>query len=56
MVAQTKIAINGADMFKQEYPLTHEEAFISTGRPVFNPDYIVERLKTPKTPIKTDGG
>lgn len=48
-----RIAINGSDMFKQEYPLTHEEAFISTGRPVFNPDYIVERLKTPKTPIKT---
>ena len=48
-----KIALNGADMFKQEYPLTPEEAFISTGRPIFNPDYIVERLKTPKTPIKT---
>jgi hypothetical protein len=48
-----KIATNGADMFKQEYPATAEEAFISTGRPIFNPDYIVERLKTPKTPIKT---
>jgi hypothetical protein len=39
-------------MFKQEYPATPEEAFISTGRPVFNPDYITERLKTPKTPIR----
>lgn len=48
-----KIATNGADLFKQEYPATAEEAFISTGRPIFNPDYIVERLKTPKTPIKT---
>lgn len=47
-----KIALNGADMFKQEYPLTPEEAFISTGRPIFNPDYIVERLKTPKAPIR----
>jgi hypothetical protein len=47
-----KIATNGADLFKQEYPLTPEEAFISTGRPIFNPDYIVERLKTPKAPIK----
>jgi hypothetical protein len=47
-----KIALNGADMFKQEYPLTPEEAFISTGRPIFNPDYIVERLKVPKTPIR----
>jgi hypothetical protein len=48
-----KIATNGVDMFKQEYPATAEEAFISTGRPVFNPDYITERLKTPKAPIKT---
>lgn len=48
-----KIATNGAEMFKQEYPATAEEAFISTGRPIFNPDYIVERLKAPKTPIKT---
>lgn len=47
-----KTATNGAEMFKQEYPLTAEEAFISTGRPVFNPDFIVERLKDPKTPIK----
>lgn len=47
-----KIATNGADLFKQEYPATPEEAFISTGRPVFNPDYITERLKTPKAPIK----
>jgi hypothetical protein len=47
-----KIATNGADLFKQEYPSTPEEAFISTGRPIFNPEYIVERLKTPKTPIK----
>jgi hypothetical protein len=47
-----KIATNGSDLFKQEYPLTPEEAFISTGRPVFNPDYIATRLKTPKAPIK----
>ena len=47
-----RIAINGVDMFRQEYPLTPEEAFISTGRPIFNPDYIVERLKDPKKPIK----
>jgi len=47
-----RIALNGADMFKQEYPLTPEEAFISTGRPVFNPEYIVERLKSPHPPIK----
>lgn len=47
-----KIATNGAEMFRQEYPSTPEEAFISTGRPVFNSEYITDRLKTPKTPIK----
>lgn len=48
-----KIAANGQDLFRQEYPATPEEAFISTGRPVFNPDYILERLRTPTPPLKT---
>jgi hypothetical protein len=48
-----KIAANGSDLFRQEYPATPEEAFVSTGRPVFNPDYILERLRAPKKPIKT---
>jgi hypothetical protein len=43
-------------MFKQEYPATPEEAFISTGRPIFNPDYIAERLKAPEGPHQADGG
>lgn len=47
-----KVAANGLDLFRQEYPLTPEEAFVSTGRPVFNPDYILDRLKSPKKPIK----
>jgi hypothetical protein len=47
-----KIATNGLDMFKQEYPMTPEEAFISTGRPVFNPDTLNERLKKTIEPIK----
>ena len=48
-----KIATNGEAMFKQEYPATAEEAFISTGRPVFNPDTLTERLQSPRQPIKT---
>jgi hypothetical protein len=40
-----KISANGRDLFRQEYPSTPEEAFISTGRPVFNPDYILERMQ-----------
>lgn len=47
-----KMAANGRDLFKQEYPATPDEAFISTGRPVFNPDYIQQRLRNTKSPIK----
>lgn len=46
-----KVATNGLDLFKQEYPSTADEAFLSTGRPIFNNEYITERLKSPVTPI-----
>jgi hypothetical protein len=46
-----KIAESGLELFQQEYPATPDEAFISTGRPVFNPDYIQQRLREPVTPI-----
>ena len=26
------------DLFKQEYPMTDNEAFLSTGRPIFDPE------------------
>lgn len=48
-----KVATNGLDLFKQEYPATPEEAFLSTGRPIFNNDYIQARLLQIKPPIKT---
>ncbi len=47
-----KIGQNGSDLFKQEYPFTPDEAFLSTGRPVFNPEIIHERLKQAKDPIQ----
>ena len=47
-----KIATNGSDLFRQEYPATPDEAFISTGRPVFNPDFITERLREVHPPIR----
>ena len=47
-----KISQNGLDMFKQEYPATAEEAFISSGRPVFNPDQIHDMLKYAPEPLK----
>lgn len=44
--------LNGdADLFKQEYPITPEEAFLSTGDCVFNQQKIIERLATVKKPI-----
>jgi hypothetical protein len=45
-----KIGENGLEMFRQEYPATADEAFISTGRPVFNTDYVTERINAPKPP------
>jgi hypothetical protein len=47
-----KIGANGLELFKQEYPLNADEAFLNTGRPVFHPDYLHERLKQSIKPIK----
>jgi hypothetical protein len=47
-----KIAQNGYEMFMQEYPATAEEAFISSGRPVFNPDQLHQLLKYAPEPLK----
>ena len=45
MFRRRKVAQNGIDLFRQEYPSVPDEAFLTTGRPVFNPDQLVERLK-----------
>jgi len=42
---RNKIGTKGLDMFKQEYPAFADEAFLNTGRPVFNVDVVSERLK-----------
>lgn len=47
-----KIAENGIDLFRQEYPATPEEAFLTSGRPVFNPDQLQELMKNTRDPIK----
>ena len=44
MFRRRKIAQNGIDRFKQEYPANPNEAFLSTGRPVFNPEQLQELL------------
>lgn len=40
---RVKVNQNGLDMFKQEYPAEPEEAFLTTGRPVFDPIALTER-------------
>lgn len=42
MFRRRKVAQNGLDLFKQEYPTTADEAFLTTGRPVFHPEKLVE--------------
>jgi hypothetical protein len=37
-----KVAQDGLDLFKQEYPSTAEEAFLTSGAPVFNLAYLSE--------------
>jgi len=44
MFRRRKIAQNGIDLFRQEYPAEPEEAFLTTGRPVFNPEKLSENL------------
>jgi hypothetical protein len=43
-----KIGTSGIDLFKQEYPATPEEAFLSTGRPIFNTEDLNKRLQVAK--------
>jgi hypothetical protein len=47
-----KIAQNGLDLFRQEYPSTADEAFLTTGRPVFNPEQLQAVLQTLGDPIR----
>ena len=44
MFRRRKIAQNGLDLFRQEYPAEPEEAFLTTGRPVFNPEKLSGNL------------
>lgn len=51
---RTKISQNGPDLFKQEYPATPDEAFLTTGRPVFNTEQLHALLQVvgDKEPLK----
>ena len=41
------------DKFRQEYPSYPEEAFLTSGRPVFDMDAIERRMQAELTPLKT---
>lgn len=46
MFRRHKVAINGEEMFQQEYPCHADEAFLTSGRPVFNTQQIHELLQS----------
>lgn len=50
MFRRLKIAEKGEELFKQEYPSWPEEAFLTSGAPVFDADTISEALKGAKEP------
>lgn len=51
-----KIAEKGLELFHQEYPATPDEAFLTTGRPVFDPRLLLqERPKTPLSQLALEG-
>ena len=51
MFRRAKVAEKGMELFRQEYPFTAEESFLTSGRPVFNPDRIAELLRSVREPI-----
>lgn len=47
-----KISQNGIDLWHQEYPATPNQAFLTSGRPVFNPETLQKAMETTKDPIQ----
>jgi hypothetical protein len=50
-----QVAQNGLDLFRQEYPCTPEEAFITSGRPVFVQERIQEMIEAAPSPLRLLG-
>ena len=50
-----RIAATSTDLFKQEYPSNADEAFIASGRPVFNLDQLHSMMRRKQTPIRYMG-
>jgi hypothetical protein len=47
-----KISQSGLDLFNQEYPAFPEDAFLTTGRPVFDPVALTKRKKEAPDPVR----
>ena len=45
MFRRQKIAQSGRELWSQEYPSEADEAFLTTGRPVFNPQQLVDMAR-----------
>lgn len=52
MFRRQKIAQNGREAFLQEYPSNADEAFIASGRPVFNPEQLQDLLRNAPDPLQ----
>jgi hypothetical protein len=55
MFRRRKVAEKGLDLFRQEYPSTPDEAFLTTGRPVFNSEQLAELARTAPLPLYSMG-
>lgn len=51
MFRRRKIAQNGLDLWNQEYPSTADEAFLTSGRPVFNSQQLQKQLDLTRDPV-----
>jgi len=52
MFRRARISEKGVELFKQEYPCDADEAFLTSGRPVFNPERIKEQREFVQEPIQ----
>jgi len=51
MFRRKRIAQTSQELFKQEYPAEPDEAFLTTGAPVFNPEQLVKVMETARDPV-----
>jgi hypothetical protein len=52
MFRRVRIAEKGEELFKQEYPCNADEAFLTSGRPVFHPERLAEMLPKVCKPLR----